>query len=215
MIKLTAKIYLDNGDIIDINQTNMLSCSYQLFDRGDLKLPSFGIISNQGSIEFVDPHGVIEQYADNLLLIGGLRCEIFLTNTLVENATELIATVETDEWQYDSDNKTCTVSIKDDLEEWQDISVDEISYDPRNPEAKSFAFLYEHLWEITSKNYKMQRIDELDSETFYILSKTYMMFPLINKSDLWQQWTKLCEACQMHIYKDNSGLIKCCYNGGN
>ena len=67
---------------------------------------------------------------------SGLKCEIKLKNTLVDGATETIGLFETDQWNYENDSKSVSVSLKDDLEEWQDINVGEISYDPRNPVSK-------------------------------------------------------------------------------
>lgn len=202
---------------IDIDRRNLISISRSIFDRSDMKLPSWGIISNTGNIEFNDTDGEILDYAEQLLLQSGLKCEIKLNNTIVDGASETIGLFETDEWDYDKDNRVVSVSLKDDLEEWQDINVAEISYDPRNKESKPFKWLYEHLWAITTANdnYDMISFDELDTDTQDILQNTYTQYPLLESGSLWEQWTKLCEVCQLHIYKDNDGVIVCRYNGGN
>lgn len=200
---------------VDINSQNLISISRSIFDRSDLKLPSYGIISNVGEIEFNDIDGKILEYANNLMLQKGLRCEIYLTNTLVEGATELIGVFETDQWEYDSDNRLVRVTIKDDLEEWQDIYVEGISYDPRSTEVKDFKWLYVHLWQITRQNYNMLAIAELSEETQSVLKNTYIQYPLLESGSLWEQWTKLCQVCQLHIYKNNNGRVVCRYNGGN
>lgn len=217
MITITAKIYISDTEIIEIDRRNMLSVSSSIFDRSDLKLPSFGIISNTGNIEFNDSDGKVLQYAENLQLQKGQKCEIWLNNTLVENASELIGSFETDQWDYDNDNRVASVSLKDDLEEWQEINVSEISYDPRKVESKPFSWLYEHLWGVTTANgnYDILSIDELDTATATVLKDTYIQYPLLNAGSLWQEWTKLCQVCQLHIYKNNDGVIVCRYNGGN
>lgn len=215
MITLTAKIYISETEVIDIDRRNLIGISSSIFDRSDLKLPSFGIISNAGNIEFNDTDGRVLGYAENLLLQAGLKCEIWLTNTLVDGAREIVATMETDQWDYDNDNRIASVSIKDDLEEWQDIDVPQIPYDPRNPEHKPFSWLYNHLWAITNINYKMQPLNDLDEQTYDVLTKNYIKYPLLEKGNLWQQWTKLCQVCQLHIYKNSNGIIVCRYNGGN
>lgn len=218
-------IYVDVS--IEIDRKNLISISRSIFDRSDLKLPSFGIISNTGNIEFNDTDGEVRDYAEQLLLQSGLSCEIRLNNTLVDGASELVAKMETDQWDYDNDNRIVSVSIKDDLEEWQDINVAEISYDPRNAETKPFKWLYNRLWLLTSNryyeealttgqgNYNMLAFDELDIDTRKVLLNTYIQYPLLESGSLWQQWTKLCEVCQLHIYKNNNGVIVCRYNGGN
>lgn len=202
---------------IDIDRRNMIGISRSIFDRSDLKLPSFGIISNTGNIEFNDLDGEIRDYAEQLLLQSGLSCEVRLNNTLIDGASQVIAKMETDQWNYDNDNRVVSVSIKDDLEEWQDINVAPINYDPRVVEHKSFKWLYNHLWGITTKNdnYDMLSFDELDSDTQAVLNNTYTQYPLLESGSLWQQWTKLCQVCQLHIYKNNNGRIVCRYNGGN
>lgn len=203
--------------IIEIDRRNMISIESSIFDRSDLKLPSFGIISNTGNIEFNDLDGEIRDYAEQLLLQSGLSCQIKLNNTLVEGASETIGLFETDQWNYDNDSRVVSVSIKDDLEEWQEINVAEINYDPRNTESKPFSWLYKHLWEITTanNNYNMFSFDKLDSNTKAVLNNTYVQYPLLESGSLWQQWTKLCQACQLHIYKNNDGVVVCRYNGGN
>lgn len=217
MITLTAKIYISDTEIIEINKNNLLSMESSIFDRSDLKLPNFGIISNVGNIKFIDSSGQVAQYAEQLRLEKGLKCEIYLTNTLVEGASELVATMETDQWDYDNDSKNVSVSIKDDLEEWQDIFVEGISYDPTKPSAKWFRSLYMYLYDVTciTHNYKIQGLDELEEKTRSILNTTYMKYYMLESGSLWQQWQKLCEACQFHIYKENDGKITCRYNGGN
>lgn len=200
---------------IEINYKNLIAINRSIFDRSDLKLPSWGIISNTGNIEFNDTDGEILDYAEQLLLESGLKCEIKLNNTLVDGASQTIGLFETDEWDYDNDNRVVNVSLKDDLQEWQDINVEPISYDPRKLEHKPFKWLYEHLWALTNTNYAMLSFDELDSETQAILNNTYTQYPLIESGSLWEQWTKLCEVCQLHIYKNNDGVVVCRYNGGN
>lgn len=216
---------------INIDYRNLISLQRTIYDRSDLKLPSFGIISNTGNIEFNDNDGEVRDYAEQLLLQSGLKCEINLNNTLVEGASEKIGLFETDQWNYDNDSRVVSVSLKDDLEEWQEINVATIEYDPRVIEHKPFSWLYEHLWKLTSNreayvntygevvsgtgNYNMLSLVELDEETQAVLNNTYIQYPLLESGSLWQQWTKLCEVCQLHIYKNNDGVIVCRYNGGN
>lgn len=215
---------------IEIDRRNLISISRSIFDRSDLKLPNWGIISNTGKIEFNDTNGEIRDYADQLLLESGLKCEIFLNNTLA-NAQERIGLFETGKWDYDNDNRFVSVSLKDYLEEWQEINVPLVEYDPRNPESKPFSWFYEYLWKLTSNrpsyvnekgetiiskgNYNMLSIVDLDYKTRNILTTTYIQYPLLESGSLWQQWTKLCQVCQLHIYKDNNGVVVCRYNGGN
>lgn len=200
---------------IDVDRNNMVDISSSIFDRSDLKLPSYGIISNVGDISFNDTDKTIENFANWGILQSGQVCEIRLNNTLVPSATKLLAKMETDQWNYDNDSRLASVSLKDDLEEWQDITVEAIEVDPKTFTSKSYMWLYKHLWDITNRNYAMLSFEELDDNTKYILGNNYIGCPLLEKGTLWQQWTKLCQACMLHIYKDNNGKVVCKYLGGN
>lgn len=211
MITITAKIYISDTEIIEIDRRNMLSVSRSIFDRSDLKLPSFGIISNKGNIEFNDSDGKVLHYAENLQLQKGQKCEIWLNNTLVENASELIGSFETDQWDYDNDNRLVSVSLKDDLEEWQEINIDGFSLQTQ----KRLDELYIILYEKTPSKYNMLAFSDLDETTQGILSNTYIQYPFLENGSLWQQWNKLCQVAQAHIYKNNDGYAVFFYNGGN
>ena len=248
MITLTAKIEInqDNpvpfiigesviggnaliGDTINVTKEfdrhNLLSIERSIFDRSDLKLPSWGIISNVGELEFNDINSRFLGYANAGFLVEGMKCELFLNNTLVNGANEKIGTFYTDNWEYDNDNQVVSVSLKDDLEEWQEINVEEIIYNPSKPEHKNFAYFYEKLWLLTSNrtyngvkgngNYNMLAMGELDGYTQEVLYQTYLKYPLLKYASLWSQWIKICQVCQLHIYKDNNGVVVCRYNGGN
>jgi hypothetical protein len=204
------------GVSINIDRRNLLSLERTIYDRADLKLPSFGIISNTGRIEFKDIDGEVRDYAEQRLLEKGMPCEIKLNNTLTRKSV-VVGKMETDEWDYDEENKTVSVSLKDDLEEWQEINIEGINYDPRNTEEKSFRWLYEYLHEITTENgrYSMYQFDFLSQETRSILSRTFIKYPMLEAGTLWQSWQKLCDVCQLHIFKNRQGIIECVYNGGN
>ena len=76
MITLTAKIYISETEVIEVDRRNMLGVDCSIFDRSDLKLPSFGIISNTGSLELNDGLGEILYFAENGLLDKGQPCKI-------------------------------------------------------------------------------------------------------------------------------------------
>lgn len=185
---------------IDIDYRNLISISRSIFDRSDLKLPSFGIISNTGNIEFNDNSGEIRDYAEQLLLDSGLKCEIKLNNTLVDGASERIGLFETDEWDYDNDNRVVSVSLKDDLEEWQNILLEE--YPLQN--AMTMYEIYEYLVGKTPSKWEFI----LDNETTTTRLKNITCpYPYLESDNLWAQWQKLCEVCALYIYKNNDGKV--------
>lgn len=210
-------IYIDLN--IDVNRRNIISFNRATYDRGDLKLPSFGIISNSANLSFKDLDGEIRDYAEQLLLSSDLKVTVWINNTLTKKSQQ-IGEFQTKEWNYDNDNRSVSVSLKDGLEEWQEISVEPIEYFREDtissqPE-QSFKWFYDILWNITNSNgFKMQTFDDLDTKTKEILNNSYIKYPLLKSGSLWAQWQKLCEVCQLHIYKDDSGIIVCHYNEGN
>ena len=202
----------------DVNIKNIISMKFTINERSDLKLPSYGIISNVGEIEFYDNDKTILLLAENLRLEKGLPCNIYLEyygNDETPVYLDNVAQYYTDQWNYDNENFSVSLSLKDDLEEWQDINVEGLNYDPRNPQSQPFSYFYKYLHGITTeKGYNMVSYDRLTNETKSILDNYFVQYPLLESGTLWQQWTKLCQVCQFHIYKDK-GIIQCKYLGGN
>ena len=209
-------IYIDIS--IDINYRNLISLNRSIAYRGDTKLPSYGIISNTGNLEFNDLNGEIKDYAEQMLLTSDLKVVINLNNTL-SKTHEQVGIFETRDWDYDNDNRSVSVSLKDDLEEWQDIQVQGFSYDPRNPKAiltqKSMANLYVWLQDKTPTKYQMLSFEQLDEKTQNILQNTIIDYPLLENGTLWEQWQKICEVCGLYIYKNNEGKTICTYTYGS
>lgn len=211
---------------IDIDYRNLISLNRSIIYRGDNKLPSYGIISNTGNIEFNDLTGEIKDYAEQLLLTSDLKVEIMLNNTLA-NTHEQVGVFETESWNYDNDNRSVSVSLKDDLEEWQDIQIEGFGYDPREPfkvlVSGSMADLYKWLSYGRDENgnyrtpskYKLNNFDTLDEKTKLILENTTIKYPILKSGSLWEQWQKLCEVCGLYIYKNNKGKTICSYTYGS
>ena len=214
MITLTAKIYISETEIIEIDRRNMLSIESSIFDRSDLKMPSFGIISNVGNIEFNDIDMKVLSYAEQLKLQKGLKCEIWLNNTLFDGATQVVATMETNEWDYDNDNKIVSVSLKDDLEELQEIKVEGIYLNLEKP-TQTGEEIYLNLMNLTNeKGFNMANFYLLNEKTKEILTNSILSYPTIKNGSLWQLWTTFCEAFLCSIYKNSNGVIMCKYIGG-
>lgn len=201
--KPNSEISINDMFITDIkvDARNKISVESNISLGADKKLPSFGILSNKGSVEFNDIDGRVRVLAENNLLKKGLEVSIYLENTLTKNQ-ELVGEYYTSEWDYDNENNLVSVSLKDGLEEWQDIFIEGINYDPRTGTARQGAYFYEYLYSKTPKKYKMQSLDKLDDETRSVLFDMIVDYPLLENGTLWQQWTKLCQLCRLYIFKD-------------
>ena len=215
MIVLTAKITLANGEVININQNNILSIDGSISARGDTKQPSYGIISNSGSLSFRDTDFKVLEYANNLLLVEGLTTEIFVKNTLTQK-TEKVGEYITKKWNYNNENFVVDVSFGDNLEEMQDVEVEGISYDPRKP-YKNFmnmADFYKLLCSKTPSKYRFISFESLSTRIKNILENTIINYDFLFSGNLWRQWTKLCEVCGLYIYKNEDGITTCQYSLG-
>lgn len=202
---------------IGFDKNNLVSIIYSMYERSDYKLPSYGVISNTGELKFNDLTGEIKDYANQNFLVEGLDVTLSIRNTVINKRKE-IGILKTTEWDYNEYNRVVSVTLKDELTEWQDIHNDGFPYDPRNPYAVlpngTMEDLYKWLWKETPQKYNMLSFDKLSSITQNILTNTKITYPLLESGNLWQQWTKLCQVCALYIYKDK-GVTTCNYTYGS
>lgn len=204
MITLTAKITLADGTEIPINKKNALSIDENIIDRGDIILPSWGIMSNGGSISFMDFTGDIKKYADNRQLIRGLPVEISLKNTL-SGAGISLGKFVTNSWNYDSNSKEVRTEITDELEQWQDIVVDVLPYKSSTNTNASGEAIYEYWRGKTPEKYNMLPLSKLDETTQKRLKALNNIIFISESKNLWSAWTQLCVSVQAHIFKNSKG----------
>lgn len=200
---------------LDINKRNLISMERTIKERSDYNLPSFGIISNPAQIEFRDADGEIKDYAEKMLLTSDLAVRLYISDTLSKKSRQ-IGKFETREWDYDAENRTVAVSLKDDLEEWQEITIEAIPYDARKPNKvyKNLKELYLWLYQRTPEKYNMSKFSELNADTQQALENYIVEYPILEAGTLWQGWQKLCEACGAYIYKGGDGKTKLNYTYG-
>ena len=220
MITIIATIKITSDDStnstsqeIDIDRRNLISFSRDLFDRGDIKKPNYGIISNVGNLIFKDVEGDIARYIENGMAELDLSVLAYVYNTLTKTK-EQICDFKTSSLDYDNDNRSVTISLKDDLEEWQSIDVEGINYDVRYSKQENMEYYYSYLRAKTPLKHKMQFFEDLDDNTRYILQNTKVNYPFLSSGNLWQQWNKLCTVCGLYIYKEN-GTTVCKSDYGN
>lgn len=202
----------------EISRRSLISFNREVFDRDNAERLSYGVISCGGSLKFNDYDGTYKALAERLALNSNVTFTAFLVNTLSKKKREIISYMKCANWNYDNQSRSVSVTLKDDLEEWQDIQVEGFSYDPRNPSKvlpnKSMADLYKWLHKKTPSKYYMLSYDQLDGTTKGILSSTTIPYPLLESGNLWAQWNKLCVACALHIYKNSRGDTVCAYTDG-
>ena len=202
-----------SGENRVLNYRSLKSVEADIFERGDYQNPDYGIISNVGSISFNDFDRKFLYYLQNKDVFDFGNIFIYLNDT-ISKRSEQIAEFIPDYWQYDNNNRSVTVSLKDDLEEWQDIFVSGINYNASVFEPKTAKYFYEFLHEKTPQKYRMLSFEELDQYTKKVLEGTTIMYPFLEDDDLWSQWDKLCKAFLLHIFKRSDGRTVCFYNLG-
>ena len=218
MIGIYGEIVINENETIIIDKSNIISVSTSIFIHEENAIASYGIISNGGNISFKDMNKDVLGYANEGLLVEGLDCTIKIYDSL--SKSEITASVlKTNQWDYDSYTNEVSVSLKDDLEEWQNIQVEGFEYDPRNKYSVlrdgNMENLYNWLHERTPSKYKMLTFNELDDKTKNVLRNTIIGYPLLRDGSLWQQWDKVCKTCCLHIYKNSEGKTICSYTYGS
>lgn len=219
----------------EINNRNLQSLEAYRRDRGDYSKPSYGVISSYGQLDFKDYDGKIKDYYEQLLLKSGLSVDLVVRNTLVKtdgNGNPIQWKKHryyTDKWSYGNNSNLVSVSLKDDLEEWQNINITGLEKSIKKDYSISFKEVYEYLYSCTPSKYRLQSFNELDEKTKDILENSYISYlkeatqldeqkeithNVLENGTLWDSFSKLCIACSLHIYKENE-ITVCRYNGGN
>lgn len=206
MIALTAEItILDvTPQTISVDYSVLQDIEAKHAGRADNEKPSYGIISNSGSMTFADNYGKIKDYAERKLLKPDLKVYIFLKDTISGKSVE-VGNYETSDWDYDTANREVTVQFKDSLEELQEINHDGIDLARDNDgnviKSKTAKDLYNDLLLATPSKYNFPPFDSLDRNTRMRLGNTIIQFYYLESGKLWQQWTKLCELAQANIWQ--------------
>lgn len=213
MITLTAEITKDDGSKIVLNYRNSLSIERSIFDRSDITMPSWGVISNSGKLSFVDTDGSIRQLAQQRRLKSGMRVTLSLGNTL-KNISSPVGVFYTEDWSYDNDNKKASVAIADMLQKWQDILFAKISYNPSSAQNLSGKDIYDFLRSKTPSEFNVLSFDDLDDTTKEYLLSCSVEHLLFDSENLWSAWNSFCQAFQSRIYINNSGYTVCKHTRG-
>lgn len=209
MIKLKATI----DDKISIDSRNAISMERNIQDRSDFELPSFGIISNSGSLKFVDTDGSIRKLAEYNQLKNGMYAKIELVDTL-SGISSVVGTMLTQDWNYDVNNKQVSVKLHDGLSEWQNIQIPKLYYSASRTPIYGYN-IYRIFHSYVPSSYNMLSYNELDSITQARILSSNVRPLICDASTLWSGFNEFCQFLQLHIYRNGAGQTVCKYNGGN
>ena len=181
------------------DRRNLLSISAPIKDRSDNEQPSYGIISNAGTLSLVDGTREIKEYARLGLLTQDLDVQLWLEDTQSKKKQSL-GKFKTEKWSYDNINFEVTIDFKDDLEEWQSVLIPSTAL-IFNKTAKD---LYNKLVELTPSKYIFE---DLFSKTESIFNNISIPYFYYEKGSLWEQWNKLCYLTLSNLYKNENDKI--------
>jgi hypothetical protein len=215
MITLSAKISLPTGETIDVNRQNIISIDAGIYDRGDFKLPSYGIISNSGNIKFIDKNGDILTHAQKGNLTTDAKVRIYLHNSLVENAKTALAFYKTKSWDYDNDSKVVDVVLSSGLEKLQEIYVPDLGYDFETTKHLNVMSIINYIDKYLLPISVEYSLSPKDTRTTKILERIFIKFAYIKDKTVWEALQNIAEVCQCHIYVGKGNFIYISYNGGN
>ena len=208
---LVIRSFRPSESYLIINNRNAISIKPKFKERGDMGMPTFGLYSNTGSIEFKDTDGEIFDLIEQKALRVGSEIDLFIENK-VYNKTERVfpSTATITELDYDSENMTVSVTYSDGLERLQEMHFDGMRTDIEN--AKS-----QNLYSLIGIFRSGFPVYVSDGMTENHLKSVIVPYPFVEKSSIWEALTKICVAGQCRIFSDTQNygkqyLIK--YNGG-
>lgn len=188
-----------------ITDKKMISCEFELNEKADPTLPSFGVISNDGSIEFRDYDGSFLELIEQGRLKDKKEVVFELENTYDKKKRE-ISTFLTSDVQYDDDSQIADIQLIDNLVAMQDVK-DVRVYLQKN---KTMLDVYHTLVELsTPLGYTFADIDndeEFADLKSYLTNITLQYF-FLQRDTLWAQWQKFCEATGLYMYINKENKI--------
>ena len=211
MIYYKAIFDFPDGEYI-VDRRNITALDVSQKDRGSADEISFGIYSNSGSISFIDDaERTILRYADEGKLSSGIKCDVYLVNSLAKSSN-LVAEMYSTKWHYDDKNFSVSVDIQDELVEWQEIVVDRIPimFDAVDedgteiPAIKPASYIASNYFIPKVKlNYPSADIVENSNSEVVVhpLENIYIANPYLDQCSLWAFGTKICELSASRIFK--------------
>lgn len=185
---------------IVFDRRNTTSLEMEIQQKDDASKPSFGIISNGGSLSFRDTNSKFLSYANAGLLSDGLEIKVFLGNTITK-AKKQVGLYYTTDWDYDNDNRMVRVSFSDNLEKLQSPIVSlEDTVSPQN--------MYEILQWLLSNNLNIGSTCIFTESAKSSLENTQCEYPVLEEGkSLWNHIDQICKICGLCVYKANNEIV--------
>lgn len=203
---IITAIYADLN--IEIDQDNLISSDDELFDRSNTTQPSYGLISNTANLTVADYNEQILDLITQKVLGRGIKVTVWVNNDKVAERNQVISEKYIQSITYDNDNKQAQISLKDNIETMQDVNVPAIYIDVENIVSKTGKYYYDHLYtKSQDAGLDVLAFNELDNDTKSVLNNTVIQYPILDEDSLWNEWTKLCDLCLLHIYVNANNRV--------
>ena len=197
---IVTGIYVDITIMVD--EKNLDSFTYSLYDREKNDEPSYGVVSNSGTLSFVDSTGEILDYITNRIVTKDLSVNISVMNTL-QKKTELFISAKTSSWEYDNNNFVVTVTLNDKLEDLQNITYPGFPYDETRITASN---IYNDIISFIPSSFGFPAFEELpDNVQSRLLSS--LANPYMETCSVWDALDGLCKTLGIRIYKEKSNIM--------
>ena len=195
---------------VDIDSRRLDELTLEHQSVGDNERPSFGIISNSGDISLID----YDMTFKSLAQLGLLNEDCPITMTATDTLTGKSATIGkylTNSWQYNTNNNTVSVSLKDDLLTWQELAFDGFvgQIQHFDEQARKYYYSdsgnYADIYQKITENFPNVIITDFLDVSFIELLESLIDGEIqicqMSRSPLWGAMQKLCEVSGVHIFK--------------
>lgn len=193
---------------LDIDKNSLINIEFSGRDRTDPTTISWGIVSNTGTVSFLDNNKYVETLKKNGDLLGS-KIEIYLRNKYRD---ELIGTFYITDGKTTKSDSTVELNFADKLEDWQQVEILEtelISYSEM-----SITNIMEYAERLQKSGLLNITMYFADQETETRWSKTWVIHPILETSSYWAFLTKCCELTGSYICIDEKGRALIKYDGG-
>lgn len=188
--------------VLDLDYTRIANIEVPHIERSNINKPSYGIYSNSGSLQIVDPKGEVQYYTEKRMLTNGNEITVAIENTL-NGFKQTVGVFNTTDWDYDYIGATADCTLSEGLSELQETNFASVPLEVGV--IVSGEDTYKMLYNATPSKYNFLRYDDLSARTKARLSSITMSMFFVNEGSLWAQWTKLCELCRGYIMNNYLG----------
>lgn len=198
---IVTGIYVDITIVVD--EKNLDSFTYSLYDRASNDEPSYGVVSNSGTLSFVDSTGEILDYITNRMLTNELSVNVSISNTL-NDKKELFISAKTSQWEYDNNNFITTVSISDQLQDLQNYTYVGFPYDKTFLLARD---IYDDIISAIPTSFGFPTFDMLPENIRNKLAYASVTNPYMENCSVWEALDGFCKTFGLRIYKEKSNIM--------